>query len=40
MKFCSACNKTYPEEITFCPVDGEVLQESPESFVDRVIDGK
>ncbi|MET0626331.1 MAG: serine/threonine-protein kinase [Pyrinomonadaceae bacterium] len=40
MKLCSTCNKTYPEEHTFCPDDGEVLQESPESFVGRVIDGK
>jgi serine/threonine protein kinase len=40
MKFCSACNKTYAEGQTFCPDDGEVLQESPESFVGTVIDGK
>src|SRR5918992_2729579 len=40
MKLCPACNQTYPEENTFCPADGEVLQESPESFVGRVIDGK
>src|SRR5215203_5089256 len=40
MKFCSTCNKTYAEGTTFCPDDGEVLQESPESFVGRVIDGK
>ena len=40
MKFCPTCNKTYAEETTFCPEDGEVLQESPEAFVGRVIDGK
>jgi serine/threonine-protein kinase len=40
MKFCSACNKNYGDGETFCPDDGEVLQESPESFVGRVIDGK
>jgi eukaryotic-like serine/threonine-protein kinase len=40
MKFCSTCNKSYSEGQTFCPDDGEVLQESPESFVGRVIDGK
>src|SRR5829696_9736117 len=40
MKLCPTCNKTYPEEHTYCPRDGEVLQESPESFVGRVIDGK
>jgi eukaryotic-like serine/threonine-protein kinase len=40
MKFCAACNKTFPDAESFCPDDGEVLQESPESFVGRVIDGK
>src|SRR5919199_3332315 len=40
MKFCSTCNKTYAEGQTFCPDDGEVLQESPQDFVGRVIDGK
>jgi eukaryotic-like serine/threonine-protein kinase len=40
MKFCAACNKTFPDTESFCPVDGEVLQESPESFVGRVLDGK
>src|ERR1044071_5488775 len=40
MKFCSTCNKTFAEGQSFCPDDGEVLQESPESFVGRVIDGK
>src|ERR1043165_682112 len=40
MKFCTTCNKTFVEGQTFCPDDGEVLQESPESFVGRVIDGK
>ncbi len=40
MKSCPTCSKTYAEEATFCPDDGEVLQESPESFVGRVIDGK
>src|SRR5918911_195685 len=40
MKFCSTCNETYAVTLTYCPRDGEVLQESPESFVGRVIDGK
>src|ERR671921_368778 len=40
MKFCSTCSKTFAEGQTFCPDDGEVLQESPESFVGRVSDGK
>ena len=40
MKFCAACNKSFPDTEKFCPNDGEVLQESPESFVGQVIDGK
>ncbi|MBC7931752.1 MAG: protein kinase [Rubrivivax sp.] len=40
MKFCSACNNSYPDTETFCPGDGEVLQESPENIVGQVIDGK
>jgi serine/threonine-protein kinase len=40
MKFCSACNNSFPDTETFCPSDGEVLQESPENIVGQVIDGK
>ncbi|MDT5158386.1 MAG: eukaryotic-like serine/threonine-protein kinase [Acidobacteriota bacterium] len=40
MKLCSACNKSFADTETFCPHDGEVLQQSPEDFVGRLIDGK
>jgi serine/threonine-protein kinase len=40
MKFCAVCNTNYPDTEKFCPNDGEVLQESPESIVGQVIDGK
>jgi len=40
MKFCTACNNSFPDTETFCPADGEVLQESPENIVGQVIDGK
>ncbi|HYH87325.1 MAG TPA: hypothetical protein VEX60_17870, partial [Pyrinomonadaceae bacterium] len=40
MKFCTACNTNFPDTETFCPTDGEVLQESPENIVGAVIDGK
>jgi serine/threonine protein kinase len=40
MKLCSSCNQTYDDTETFCPNDGEVLQESPENIVGRLIDGK
>jgi serine/threonine protein kinase len=40
MKLCAACNNTFADTETFCPHDGEVLQESPQDIVGRVIDGK
>jgi serine/threonine-protein kinase len=40
MKLCPTCKETYAVTLTYCPRDGEVLQETPESFVGRVIDGK
>ncbi|HEV7889386.1 MAG TPA: protein kinase [Pyrinomonadaceae bacterium] len=40
MKLCATCNNTFADTETFCPHDGEVLQESPQDFVGRVIDGK
>lgn len=40
MKLCAACNNTFADTETFCPHDGEVLQESPENIVGRLIDGK
>jgi eukaryotic-like serine/threonine-protein kinase len=40
MKLCAVCQQNYEDDVTFCPRDGEVLQESPESIVGRVIDGK
>jgi serine/threonine protein kinase len=40
MKLCAVCNHNFEDDLTFCPRDGEVLQESPETIVGRVIDGK
>jgi eukaryotic-like serine/threonine-protein kinase len=40
MKFCPACKKSFDETNAFCPDDGEVLQESPDSIVGQVIEGK
>ncbi|HVF68601.1 MAG TPA: protein kinase [Pyrinomonadaceae bacterium] len=40
MKLCATCNNTFADTETFCPHDGEVLHESPQDFVGRVIDGK
>jgi eukaryotic-like serine/threonine-protein kinase len=40
MKLCATCNNTFADTETFCPHDGEVLQESPENIVGQVLDGK
>ncbi|HEX8843484.1 MAG TPA: serine/threonine-protein kinase [Pyrinomonadaceae bacterium] len=40
MKFCPSCNKTFEDQVGFCPDDGEVLLETTESIVGRVLDGK
>ncbi|HEV2859893.1 MAG TPA: serine/threonine-protein kinase [Pyrinomonadaceae bacterium] len=40
MKHCPSCKGTYEDSLGFCPKDGEVLREPPESLVGRVLDGK
>jgi len=40
MKFCPACNNKYDDNLSFCPKDGEVLEEDPNSFVGSVLDGQ
>jgi serine/threonine-protein kinase len=40
MKFCPACKRNFDDASAFCPTDGEVLQESPETFVGQVLEGK
>ena len=40
MKFCPACTKKYDDTVSFCPNDGEVLEEDPHSFVGSVLDGQ
>src|SRR5919199_1609274 len=40
MKFCASCKSTFADTESFCPNDGEVLQESPENIVGQLIDGK
>ena len=29
MKFCPSCNNKYEDNVSFCPKDGEVLEEDP-----------
>src|SRR5215813_7691716 len=40
MKHCSICNQKYDDTISFCPRDGEVLEEVPSSIVNTVLDGQ
>jgi serine/threonine protein kinase len=40
MKYCTTCKAKYEDSISFCPVDGEVLEDDPTSLVNTVLDGQ
>ena len=40
MKYCSLCNAKYDDSISFCSIDGEVLEADPASLVNTVLDGQ
>src|ERR1043166_134031 len=40
MKYCPVCNRKFDDAISFCPKDGEVLEEDPGSFVGTALDGQ
>ncbi len=40
MKHCTICKVKYDDGVSFCPVDGEVLEDDPSSIVDTVLDGQ
>ena len=40
MKYCTACNTKYDDSVSFCAVDGEVLEADPASIVNTVLDGQ
>src|SRR5215211_3404007 len=40
MKYCSSCNAKYDDSVSFCSIDGEVLEADPASIVDTVLDGQ
>jgi serine/threonine protein kinase len=40
MKYCTACNAKYDDSVSFCSVDGEVLEADPSSIVNTVLDGQ
>jgi serine/threonine protein kinase len=40
MKYCAACNEKFDDSISFCPKDGEVLEEDPSSLIGKALDGQ
>src|SRR3990172_6005167 len=40
MKYCTVCKAKYEDGVSFCPIDGEVLEADPASIVDTVLDGQ
>src|SRR6266487_3430779 len=40
MKYCSICNEKFDDSISFCPKDGEVLEEDSGSLVGKALDGQ
>jgi serine/threonine protein kinase len=40
MKYCTVCKARYEDGVSFCPTDGEVLEDDPSSLVDTVLDGQ
>src|SRR6476619_5089431 len=40
MKYCTVCKAKYEDSVSFCSIDGEVLEDDPSSFVGSVLDGQ
>ncbi|HBB86990.1 MAG TPA: hypothetical protein DC047_05190 [Blastocatellia bacterium] len=40
MKYCTICKSKYEDSTSFCPIDGEVLEDDPSSIVGTVLDGQ
>ena len=40
MKYCTVCKAKFEDGISFCPTDGEVLEDDPSSIVGTVLDGQ
>ena len=40
MKYCTSCKSKYDDSVSFCSIDGEVLEADPASIVDTVLDGQ
>jgi serine/threonine-protein kinase len=40
MKYCTLCKTKYEDGVSFCPTDGEVLEDDPSSIIGSVLDGQ
>src|SRR5207248_2853023 len=40
MKYCPTCNAKYDDNVSFCAIDGEVLEDDATHIVDSVPDGQ
>src|SRR5919199_1843249 len=40
MKYCPVCKSKFDDGVSFCPKDGEVLEDDATSLVDSVLDGQ
>jgi serine/threonine protein kinase len=40
MKYCTICKAKFEDTVSFCPTDGEVLEDDPSSIVGSVLDGQ
>ncbi len=40
MKYCTVCKGKFEDGVSFCPTDGEVLEDDPSSLVGVVLDGQ
>src|SRR3979411_259026 len=40
MKYCTSCNEKFDDSLSFCPTDGEVLEEDPSALIGNVLDGQ
>ncbi len=40
MKHCAICDNKYDDSVSFCPLDGEVLEDDPTSIVNSTLDGQ
>src|SRR3979411_1799259 len=40
MKYCTSCNEKFDDSLSFCPTDGEVLEEDSSALLGNVLDGQ